>query len=301
MVSGAILAGTPRTKFIPVLRRGASQGADSAIPTLFAGTLFIDFREDARFEDAVEQVLRAIYGVRKHDRPPLGTAPAFLRSAVSDVIVHQIRIGETGEIDRVQADLLAHAILKATKKKLTQRFECTVAGYSELKPDARDMNLEASERLRAIQRLLHGERFGVELDDVLAEGMQLLTDRVIDQGFYLTVPEVLGSAIVATIDRLTNGVQTGDTRFDFCHARERWYCAFYVDEAEVVKLEKREDISRMHLTIGWGLKWSDFSIGIPENQIVPAWIEGYLKFRSEQSDIDAAAYFDVAHWGVGLG
>jgi hypothetical protein len=60
IVSGDLLQGTPRSKFIPLLRAGELHGESRALPTYFSGSVFIDFRDDAKFEASLEELFRAI-------------------------------------------------------------------------------------------------------------------------------------------------------------------------------------------------------------------------------------------------
>lgn len=76
IVSGQLMAGFPRSKFIPILRKGESvHGPDCAIPTHFLGIAWIDFRDDAAFKQSFEDLIRVIYSKPKFARPPLGAPP----------------------------------------------------------------------------------------------------------------------------------------------------------------------------------------------------------------------------------
>jgi hypothetical protein len=78
IVSGQIMSGTPRSKFIPVIRSGRYEpGPRCAIPTHFAGIASIDFRKDKEFDEKVEELLRAIYSSPRFAPPELGAPPPF--------------------------------------------------------------------------------------------------------------------------------------------------------------------------------------------------------------------------------
>jgi hypothetical protein len=76
IVSGAILANTPRRKFIPILRSGRLEsGSDCALPVAHTGIKAIDFRSNAAFAKALEDLLRTVFDKPRHQPPPLGEPP----------------------------------------------------------------------------------------------------------------------------------------------------------------------------------------------------------------------------------
>jgi len=78
IVSGHIVSGTPRSKFIPIIRKGNVSGdIERAIPDHFLGTRAIDFRDDAKFEEALDELVRAIHKAPRYQPPPLGPVPNF--------------------------------------------------------------------------------------------------------------------------------------------------------------------------------------------------------------------------------
>src|SRR5262245_53545557 len=86
IVSGRLMFGAQRCKFIPLLRKGDDKpGLTCAIPTHFGGVKFIDFRNDVAFNARFEQLLRAILSKPKFAPPPLGTQP-FLETVTSTVL-----------------------------------------------------------------------------------------------------------------------------------------------------------------------------------------------------------------------
>lgn len=75
IVTGEIFVGEVReTKFVPLLRAG---DARKALPGYLKTRLFVDFRDDTRFEAAYEQLVRHLYGAPLHPLPPLGRKPEF--------------------------------------------------------------------------------------------------------------------------------------------------------------------------------------------------------------------------------
>ncbi|HEX8179478.1 MAG TPA: TIR domain-containing protein [Pyrinomonadaceae bacterium] len=79
IVSGQIMAGIPRSKFIPIVRSGRYEdGPKCAIPTHFAGIAAIDFRRDKEFDEKLEELLRTIHSKPQFAPPAIGTPPDFV-------------------------------------------------------------------------------------------------------------------------------------------------------------------------------------------------------------------------------
>lgn len=77
IVSGQLVTGCPRSKFIPILRSGELSGSDIAVPIHFFGIYSIDFRKDAEFGRSLNELLRALFSRPKFVPPPLGEPPAL--------------------------------------------------------------------------------------------------------------------------------------------------------------------------------------------------------------------------------
>lgn len=67
------------SKIVPLLRD--VQG-EALVPTFLAGARYIDFRDDAAFEDSYRELTFDLYGRRLYARPALGTSPFSSRSDV---------------------------------------------------------------------------------------------------------------------------------------------------------------------------------------------------------------------------
>lgn len=79
IISARIAASISRSKFVPVLRSGEISPAspNCCVPAHFQGVLSVDLREDARFDEMFENLLRHIYGQPALQRPALGKPPTF--------------------------------------------------------------------------------------------------------------------------------------------------------------------------------------------------------------------------------
>lgn len=61
-------------KFVPILRSGTPK---NSLPSFFKSKVYVDFREDDKFDSQVTFLLRHIYETPKHKKPPLGSKRSF--------------------------------------------------------------------------------------------------------------------------------------------------------------------------------------------------------------------------------
>lgn len=79
IITGQILSRLNRRNMIPLLRKGSSQPdrSDCAIPTHMLSTVFVDFTDNARYDESMGQLLRVLHDTPEHRPPPLGLPPSF--------------------------------------------------------------------------------------------------------------------------------------------------------------------------------------------------------------------------------
>jgi hypothetical protein len=96
IVSGRLMSGTARSKFIPILRKGNDKpGSDCAIPTHFLGISWIEFRDDEAFEKSLEDLIRAIFSEPKFAPPSLGARPSL--ETITTTSLNRIRLTDADE------------------------------------------------------------------------------------------------------------------------------------------------------------------------------------------------------------
>jgi TIR domain len=80
IISGQMAQGLRRKRFVPVLRRGTlGSGRNAAVPTHLTGLFAVDLRKDHSSPEEFEDLLRAIFAQPRHQPPPLGDGPMFVR------------------------------------------------------------------------------------------------------------------------------------------------------------------------------------------------------------------------------
>jgi hypothetical protein len=76
---GALLtSGEQGSRFLPILRSG---DPSNALPLYLRSRLFIDFRDDSGYGQALDQLLRRVFGTPALTPPELGEPPTFAREA----------------------------------------------------------------------------------------------------------------------------------------------------------------------------------------------------------------------------
>ena len=73
-MTAEIFSNVLTNKFIPVLRKGAPE---EAIPVALRGRVYVDMRDDSKYNEKLEDILRDIYNKPKHPKPKLGIPPKF--------------------------------------------------------------------------------------------------------------------------------------------------------------------------------------------------------------------------------
>jgi hypothetical protein len=83
IISAHVASGVLRSKFVPVVRSGdlSPAAANCSVPPHFQSIMAIDMRNDTRFDEMFERLIRHIYGQPLLRRPPLGAKPDFLERA----------------------------------------------------------------------------------------------------------------------------------------------------------------------------------------------------------------------------
>ena len=68
-------------QFIPIIRRIRDDVPHT--PDYLAALIFVDFRDDSKFDANFEELLRHLYRQPKHSKPPLGSVPKFTTTPIS--------------------------------------------------------------------------------------------------------------------------------------------------------------------------------------------------------------------------
>ena len=73
-MTAEMFANVLTNKFFPILRKGSP---NEAIPIALSGRVYVDMRDDSKYNEKLEDILRDIYNKPKHPKPKLGIPPKF--------------------------------------------------------------------------------------------------------------------------------------------------------------------------------------------------------------------------------
>lgn len=133
------------TKFVCVLRAGSLA---EAIPTFAQTRRFVDFRDDSKYELALEELLRDVHQVPADPKPPLGSNPF---KAADGKVAIDVRRGDARPED-VQASADLEELYARASRLLRQR---DLFGWRQLLRETRRAVVEA---LHTWRRQVQGTR-----------------------------------------------------------------------------------------------------------------------------------------------
>lgn len=86
IVTGEIFTNSASSnKFVPILRFGNEA---QSLPSYLKSKVFIDFKDESKFEKSFQALLRHLHNIPEFKRPPLG-APSFVNSPIEVTSVDQ--------------------------------------------------------------------------------------------------------------------------------------------------------------------------------------------------------------------
>jgi len=74
IITGEYFEKGKKSKYIPVIRKGSKESKD-LLPTYLKSKFYIDFRDNEKYEENLENVIRKIYGIPKIKKPKPGKKP----------------------------------------------------------------------------------------------------------------------------------------------------------------------------------------------------------------------------------
>jgi TIR domain len=314
IVSGHIITGTPRSKFIPIIREGTlDQGPNCALPTHFLGTYAIDYRGEMSFSDRdLEDLLRAVFAAPRHVPPTLGSPPNFAsplepitagsvaRASIVFAFDEELQpIGGLEELEiafeealldaREHGDLRITVVLPTYDNYKAELAEMVSA--SELSTEVRKRRVEIRKKLQAVARYNADPSIVVEALVKSAinsfTGLGLLGAR----NYALSLIE----AMSLHMGRQRNDAHT--VGFDAIRSEDCIF-RFYTTELEAEKLATREKVSVSQLTREWGLTLWDFSDEVLVRSIAPAMANKFCQIKFAGQVVPEK--FFSSNWTVGL-
>jgi hypothetical protein len=159
LVTAELVAAQGTSKFIPLLR----DNPEGRIPAFLAGRVYIDFRDDALYEDSIAILLRAIHDLPALDPPPIGQSPFETSSPTSQEapLISEARPDSDVSVDLVEELLqnphrriqLSKLFWSAAQRARAQLQDGRMYSFGD-QPTAELINSRASLAESSLQTLL---------------------------------------------------------------------------------------------------------------------------------------------------
>lgn len=315
IISGEIISGIERKKFIPLIRQGKyEEGADCAVPSHFKGISILDFRSSENEQEFLEQLLRTIYEEPKLVKPPIGKKTEFKKKILSQSFV--IELDENFNYTQSEIRLTDIFLQVADLRKSNSAYNLSF--------NIKDISDQHIEYLRLVE-------IQNPSDKEIERKLQLRN--YLNQTFYFpngTLYDYLNYSINSIIDfsfnkykyifnfqelfiSLTkcfllfsdrNAWRNGTTKFDIFQDKIKWGFSIWISENEVEGLlSKFSTKDKMFLTAIAGLDVYDLSHSTLIEEIIPK--EAYQFtidfFQKRVNDNLREECLKIGNFRIGLG
>lgn len=315
IISGEIMSGMDRKKFIPLIKNGKyEEGVDCALPPHFKGISTLDFRTSESEQNNLEELLRAIYEEPKFVKPSLGIKPDFNKQTPEKSFI--IELDE--DFNCLQSEIfLTDLFLQISDlRKLNGKYNLSfninsitneVAEYFELSAlqNLSDENIKRKLQLRSYLN----ERYFLS-NGTVYEYLDYSINSIIDFSFnkykYIFNHQELFLAITKCLKLFSdrNSWRRETTKFDVFDNKIKWGFSIWVSESEVQNLlSKMSTTDKMFLTVIAGLDTYDLSHSTLIEEVIPKesyqfTIDFFLKRVNEEIKEE---YFRIGNFKIGLG
>lgn len=315
IISGEIMSGMNRKKFIPLIRKGKyEEGTDCALPPHFKGISTLDFRTSENEQNSLDELLRAIYEEPKIVKPTLGNKPDFDKQVSDKSFI--IELDE--DFNLLQSEIfLTDLFLQISDLRKANR-ECNlkfnIRGISDELAEYTQLdslqNLSDKDITRKLElRAYLNERYFLP-NGTIYEYLHYSINSIIDFSFnkYNYVFNYQGLFIALTkclkLFSAKRSWRRDTTKFDVFHNKIKWGFSIWISESEVQNLlAKMSTKDKMFLTAIAGLDTYDLSHSTLIEEVIPKQsyqftIDHFMKRINE--DIKEEC-FRTGNWKIGLG
>lgn len=311
IISGEIINGTNRRKFLPILRNGSF---DNSIPPHFKGISLIDFNKDNDFDTNLESLLRTILQQPKLEKPNLGTTPDFDKYTKKNN--YSFNLSQLYELTDNRLRCLDQLInicddIKNNKEfDLTYNIEFFTDLFSEYnllneKDNLTDIELERKINLKT---LLSSKCYiyDIEKSKIMTCGIifiisnyffsenKLLND-------YSDLYECISSYFKLFHRQITSPKDMKG--FDIINDKLHYSFRIHIDKEELDNLLTiANSDNTLHLTKIFGLYVADFNLRTIINKVLPqvAFILALDSFNKNQFSKSKDDFLKILSWKIGI-
>ncbi|MGK4566405.1 toll/interleukin-1 receptor domain-containing protein [Flavobacterium sp. 3HN19-14] len=318
IISGEIMYGINRKKFIPLLVEGSYDNDEScAIPTHFKGIATIDFRQKAEFDAMIEILVRTIYEKPKLLKPEKGKNP-YLTSPE----IKTFHIPLDGNFIPIQDEILMmdmySQISDYRKLQKPYKIEFKIEEVSEIHQkylslcDRSDLSTDEIRTKLNYREWLNSNFFWgtSNIYEKLQSAMENIIDLSFEKFHYLNSINDLTTCINSCFKLFSaNQYNLSGRSFDVFNNAKNWSFKIYLGDDEVQKLlsvfgikEKFEHGHSMLLSALGGLDVFDLYPETLKFQAIPrqAYRYTYDEFYKRINIDEKEEYFNIGTWKIGL-
>jgi hypothetical protein len=317
IISGEIMDGINRRKFIPIIRSGKYEnGKECAIPPHFKGIVTIDFRSDDYFSKSFDNLIRTIYERPIYVKPQKGDKPDFLNTVENEIKVFQIQLDK--DYRCIQSEIVLTDILfqMADLRKLNKdyKIEFYIENITELysrfsvlkeKTDPTESEIrlkhELMEQLNSVFFLENGTVY-----DYFKYSINLILDYSYHKYKLISKLNDLYLSVVNCLSLFSDkSYKKGKdcTVFDVFHRQEKWNFKIFLPQDEVNQLLIRVNSTDMMMLQGLsGLDTHDLMQKTIIEMLIPKQVFSYTldHFYGQIDENLEEKYMNISGWRIGL-
>jgi len=315
IISGEIMSGMDRKKFIPLIRHGKyDEGPECALPPHFKGISILDFRSSENEQESFEELLRAIYEEPKFVKPSLGTKPNFGIQTQDKLFL--IELDDNFNFLQSKTYLTDLFLQISDLRMLNRKYDLTfnIKGISdELREYQQLIELTNStdkeiERKLELRSYLNGKFFLA--NGTIYEYLTYSIDSIIDFSFnkykYIFDHHELFVSLTKCFQLFSdkNNWKSGTTKFDVFNDKINWVFSIWISESEVKNLLSKFSVKdKMFLTAFAGLDTFDLSrLTLIEDLIPKESFQFTIDYFQKRVTEDIREEcFRIGNWRIGIG
>lgn len=315
IISGEIMSGMDRKKFIPLIKDGKyEEGIDCALPPHFKGISIMDFRTSENEKNNLEELLRVIYEEPKLVKPPLGIKPDFNNR----VLEKSFKIDLDENFNCLQSEIfLTDLFLQISDlRKLNGKYNLSfniksitneVEEYFELS-EIQNPTDEHVKRKLQLRSYLDSKYFLP--NGTIYEYIHYSINSIIDFSFnkynYLLNHQELFLAITKCLNLFSNrnSLRSETTKFDVFDNNIKWGFSIWISESEVQNLlSKISTTDKMLLLVHAGLDTYDFLHSTFIEDVIPKESYQFTNdfFQKRVNEELKEECFKIGNFKIGLG
>lgn len=315
IISGEIMSGMDRKKFIPLIRFGKyEEGDDCALPPHFKGISTLDFRSHESEQESFDELLRAIYEEPKLVKPNLGTKPNLKEQKQAKSFLIELDENFNSLHSEIYLTDLFLQISDLRKSNSKYNLTFNIKGISNEFTEYQRLVELANPSENEIERklLLRSYLSGMFFltNGTIYEYLSYSIDSIIDFSFnkhkYIFDHHELYSSLTKCLQLFSNknNWSKNITKFDVFHNKINWMFSIWISKSEVNNLLSRFPTKDNNfLTSFAGLDLFDLSHLCLIEDVIPKESFQFTidYFQDRVTEDIREECFRVSNWRIGLG